>query len=228
MLLASIVTESRAMGIESYRKLTDLPETVPVFPLSGALLLPRWSLPLNIFEPRYLNMIDDAMYGHRIVGMVQTLDDGAGAPELAHVGCAGRITSYAETDDGRYLISLTGVCRFGAEDEITVQTPYRQIRPNWQPFIGDLQKPEDNLDFDRERLTVSLQRYVQINSIDVDWDAVETAPLDTLINALSAGCPFGTIEKQALLEAPTVRHRADTLITLLDMDVPGDDTSTLQ
>lgn len=216
------------MALDSYRKLSDLPEIIPVFPLSGALLLPRWSLPLNIFEPRYLSMVDDAMYGHRMIGMVQTMGgDETGRP-LASVGCAGRVTSYAETEDGRYLVSLSGICRFGAQDELSVTTPFRQVRPNWEPFERDLIAPAEDIPFDRERLTSSLKRYIQINSIDVDWEAVENAPLETLINALSTGCPFGTIEKQALLEADGVRDRAETLITLLDMDVPGDDTSTLQ
>ncbi len=216
------------MTIESYRKLSDLPEIIPVFPLSGVLLFPRWSLPLNIFEPRYLNMIDDAMHGHRMIGMIQSRGGDKAAPELATAGCAGRITSYSETDDGRYLISLTGICRFGADQELDVETPYRQVRPDWQSFAHDLVAPPEVSLPDRQDLVRALKRYTQINSLEVDWDAVEQAPLETLINALCAGCPFGTLEKQALLEAPGVPERAQTLIALLDMDMPGDDSSTLQ
>jgi len=214
--------------VETYRKLTDLPETIAVFPLSGVLLFPRWSLPLNIFEPRYLNMIDDAMSGTRIIGMIQSNGDDPVSPSLVNTGCAGRITSYSETDDGRYLISLTGICRFRVAEELDVKTPYRQVQADWQPFAHDLVSPPDQSLPDRLHLVNSLKRYTQINSMEVDWEAVEHAPMETLINALCAGCPFGTVEKQALLEAQTVADRAQTLITLLDMDVPGDDSSTLQ
>ncbi|MEL8055265.1 MAG: LON peptidase substrate-binding domain-containing protein [Pseudomonadota bacterium] len=217
------------MSAETYRKLSDLPETMAVFPLSGAMLFPRWSLPLNIFEPRYLNMIDDAMRGHRVIGMVQTMGGDRSKPTLAHVGCAGRITSYSETSDGRYLISLTGICRFSTENEMDVSTPYRQLTPNWDPFEADLTLPKPaDLILSREKLTDSLKRYSKVNAMEVDWDAVKNAPLETLIHALSAGCPFGVLEKQALLEADTISHRAETLMALLDMDVPGDDSSTVQ
>ncbi len=214
--------------MQTYHKPADLPEALPVFPLSGALLFPRWSLPLNIFEPRYLNMIDDALAGHRIIGMVQAVGDDKLTPDLAAVGCAGRVTSYSETDDGHYLVSLTGVCRFGTCDELSVSTPYRQVRADWTPFGADLLPPTGDGLPDRGALTSALKRYTQVNQMDVNWQAVKTAPLETLINALCAGCPFETMEKQALLEAPTVEDRAQTLIALLDMDVPGDDTSTLQ
>ena len=216
------------MAIETYRNLSDLPDIMPVFPLAGVLLFPRASLPLNIFEPRYLNMVDDAMRGERIIGMIQSRGDDRVTPSLAATGCAGRITSYAETDDGRYLISLTGICRFDLGEELAVETPYRQIRPDWQRFEQDLFSPPETSLPQRDDLVRSLKRYTQINSLEVDWDAVENAPMETLINALCAGCPFGTLEKQALLEAPAVADRAQTLIALLDMDVPGDDSSTLQ
>ncbi len=216
------------MPQDTYRSLSDLPDTIPVFPLSGVLLFPRWSLPLNIFEPRYLNMIDDAMSGNRIIGMIQSNNDDRVAPSLVATGCAGRITSYSETDDGRYLISLTGICRFKVATELSIETPYRQVRADWAPYEHDLiAPPEKNLP-ERLMLINSLKRYTQINSMEVDWEAVEHAPMETLINALCAGCPFGTVEKQALIEAETLTDRAITLITLLDMDVPGDDSSTLQ
>lgn len=216
------------MPHDTYRSLADLPDTIPVFPLSGVLLFPRWSLPLNIFEPRYLNMIDDAMSGNRIIGMIQSNNDDRVAPSLVSTGCAGRITSYSETDDGRYLISLTGICRFKVATELNIETPYRQVKPDWEPFEHDLREPSETSLPERLMLVNSLKRYTQINSMEVDWEAVEHAPMETLINALCAGCPFGTVEKQALLEAESLADRAITLITLLDMDVPGDDSSTLQ
>lgn len=216
------------MPAETYRKLSDLPEVIPIFPLAGVLLFPRWSLPLNIFEPRYLNMIDDAMAGHRLIGMIQSQGGDSAHPDLAATGCAGRITSYSETDDGRYLISLSGICRFEIATELDTSLPYRTINPDWDRFAHDLIPPPESSLPDRPKLVDSLKRYTQINAMEVDWEAVEHAQMETLINALSAGCPFGVQEKQALLEAPSVAERAQTLIALLDMDMPGDDTSTLQ
>ncbi|MEM5515620.1 LON peptidase substrate-binding domain-containing protein [Henriciella sp. AS95] len=211
-----------------YRKISDLSETLAVFPLTGALLFPRWSLPLNIFEPRYLNMIDDVMSGNRLIGMIQPVGGDKQAPILADVGCAGRVTSYSETEDGRYLINLTGVCRFGLAEELNVTTPYRQVKPDWTTFEADLTPPDLSCLPERDRLAGALRKYVSTNEMEVDWEAVDTAPLETLVNALSAGCPFAPMEKQALLEAPTVAARCEALIALLDMDVPGDDSSTLQ
>lgn len=216
------------MSAETYRSISDLPASIPVFPLAGALLLPRWTLPLNIFEPRYLNMIDDAMSGHRMIGMIQSVGGDRAAPNLAAVGCAGRITSYSETEDGRYMISLSGICRYRVAEELDIKSPYRQVTPDWSPFAHDLTTPTENGLPDRSYLVASLKRYTQVNAMEVDWDAVENAQLETLINALCAGCPFGTMEKQALLEAGSVEDRAQVLITLLDMDVAGDDKTTLQ
>ncbi len=216
------------MSAEAYHKVSDLPQIIPVFPLLGALVFPRGSLPMNIFEPRYLSMIDDTLAGHRMIGMVQPLSDDKLKPALASVGCAGRLTSYTETDDGRYLVSLSGICRFTIGEECVVTSPYRQVRPDWSVYAADLIDPGAHAAPDRTLLLASLRRYSTVNSLEVDWDAVATAPLETLINALSAGCPFEAIEKQALLEALTVTDRAATLKALLDMDVPGDDTSTLQ
>ncbi|MBR9833888.1 MAG: peptidase S16 [Alphaproteobacteria bacterium] len=216
------------VGATTYRTLKDLPVNLPVFPLPGVLLLPRWSLPLNIFEPRYLNMVDDAMSGNRLIGMIQDLGQTRAHAELAHVGCAGRITTYSETDDGRYLITLSGICRFSLGHELDVVTPYRQVEPDWQPWTGDLEPPAQMGLPSRDELAQSLKRYTRVNQLDVDWDAVKSAPIETLINALCTGCPFGVMERQALLEAETLQARAQILITLLDMDVPGDDTSTLQ
>jgi Lon protease-like protein len=216
------------VSAEPYRKISDLPETLAIFPLSGAILFPRWSLPLNIFEPRYLNMIDDALSGTRMIGMIQAMGGDRASPDLGRVGCAGRITSYSETDDGRYLISLTGICRFTVAAELDVKTPYRQVTPDWAPHIADLSEVAEHSLPDREKLVRALKRYTQINTMEVDWEAVSNAPLETLVSALCAGCPFGVAEKQALVEAPSIADRAHTLIALLDMDVPGNDTSTLQ
>ena len=209
------------MTMQTYRRTNDLPAQIAVFPLSGALLFPRWTLSLNIFEPRYLNMIDDTMSGSRILGMVQTTGGPKALPELARIGCAGRVTSYSETDDGRYLIVLTGLCRFGVSELANVETPYRQAQPDWAPFEADLAAPSISDLPGRERLIGALRAYVSRNEMQADWSAVEDAPIETLVNALCAGCPFETVEKQALLEAPSLRERADTLIALLEMDVPG-------
>ncbi|RIJ17833.1 peptidase S16 [Henriciella mobilis] len=216
------------MTRHGYRKAADLPDTLPVFPLAGALVFPRWSLPLNIFEPRYLNMIDDAMSGHRLIGMIQPAGGSKQAPHLARVGCAGRVTSYSETEDGRYLINLSGICRFSVVEELDVTTPYRQVRADWSRFAADLSEPEPTCLPDRAHLAEALKKYVAVNEMEVDWDAVETAPLETLVNALAAGCPFSPMEKQALLEASDLCGRCDALIALLDMDISGDDSSTLQ
>jgi uncharacterized protein len=212
----------------TYRRTSDLPDTLALFPLPGALLFPRWQLPLNIFEPRYLNMIDDALAGTRLIGMVQSFGGAREAPDLARVGCAGRITSYTETDDGRYLLSLSGICRFVIAREIDAKTPYRQARADWSPYAQDLQaEPAPNLP-DRTQIIAALQDYIAANRLEADWSAVETAPVESLINALCAGCPFSPIEKQALIEAPGLKQRAETLVSLLRMDLPQDDGGRLQ
>lgn len=209
------------MSPPAYRRIDDLPGQFAVFPLPGALLFPRWTLSLNIFEPRYLNMIDDAMTGSRVIGMVQSVGGDKTAPDLAGVGCAGRITSYSETEDGRYLIVLTGLCRFQVTELQGLTTPYRQAKPDYQPFLQDLAAPSIADLPSRERLTGALKDYVERNQMNADWSAVDDAPIETLVNALCAGCPFSNLEKQALLEAPDLRSRAETLIALLEMDLPG-------
>ncbi len=216
------------MTAESYRQISDLPDRLPLFPLPGAMLFPRWTLSLNIFEPRYLNMIDDAMSGDRLIGMVQTMGGPKSHPDLASVGCAGRITSYSETEDGRYLIVLSGICRFENDEIEEVTTPYRQAHAGWLPFAEDLGSPDVTDLPGRSRLVGALKDYVERNEMSADWSAVEEAPLETLVNALCAGCPFSVPEKQALLEAPGLRDRADTLIALLEMDISGPEGGTLQ
>jgi uncharacterized protein len=216
------------MSVGHYRKTGDLPDTLAVFPLPGALLFPRWQLPLNIFEPRYLNMVDDAMSGSRLIGMVQAMGGPKVRPALADVGCAGRITSYSETEDGRYLITLTGIARFAIRNELDVTSPYRQVAPNWTAYEADLFAASEAELPGRALLIGALKTYVEINKMAADWSAVEDAPLETLVNALCSGCPFSMIEKQALIEAPDLKARAETLITLLRMDVPGNDAGTMQ
>ena len=209
------------MSPPAYRRTAELPDQFAVFPLPGALLFPRWTLSLNIFEPRYLNMIDDAMAGHRVIGMVQSVGGDKAMPNLADVGCAGRITSYSETDDGRYLIVLTGLFRFQVEEITGLTTPYRQAAPDWCRFEHDLAEPSITDLPSRERLTGALKDYVERNQMSADWTAVGDAPIETLVNALCAGCPFSNLEKQALLEAEHLRARAETLIALLEMDMPN-------
>jgi uncharacterized protein len=205
-----------------FRKPSDLPSTIPVFPLTGALLFPRGQMPLNIFEPRYLNMIDDALSGNRLIGMIQP--DGSGDPEkpgLSRVGCVGKLTAFAETDDGRYLITLTGICRFVVAREYQAQTPYRQVTPDWTPFGDDLKVPRSLEGFDRTRLLDALRNYLDRNNLNADWSSIDEAQAEPLVNALSALCPFVPIEKQALLEAATIDERRDVLIALMDMDQGG-------
>ncbi len=210
-----------------YRKIIDLPSAIPVFPLGGALLFPRSVLPLNVFEPRYLAMVDAALASHRLIGMIQPafmfgpnapLDDDR--PALSQIGCAGRITALQETDDGRYLIVLTGICRFRALEDLPMSSPYRMVKADWTPFVEDL-TPADLDDGARARLLEALTTYLKRGEFKADWEAVESAPLHTLINSLSAGCPFSNAEKQALLEARTLEDRCAALITLLQMERPG-------
>ena len=193
----------------------DLPETIPVFPLPGALLLPRGRLPLNIFEPRYLAMLDDTLKSdHRLIGMIQPSDDSR-PPKLHKVGCAGRITSLSETEDGRYLIVLSGVIRFRVTEERDGFTPYRRVHANWGPFTADLVESDDLDDFDKDDFLELLRRYFEIANLSSDWDTMREAEPETLINSLSMMCPFEVEEKQALLEAPTLADRAQTLDALI-------------
>ncbi|MET0295045.1 MAG: LON peptidase substrate-binding domain-containing protein [Phenylobacterium sp.] len=210
-----------------YLRTTDLPQVIPVFPLDGALLLPRGDLPLQIFEPRYLNMVDDVMAGDRIIGMVQTKAGGRRSqPLLAAVGCAGRVTSYAETSDGRYLITLTGICRFDLREELSVATPYRQARADYSRFEEDLATPQDPSDpRERRRFVKALKSYLNHRDLDIDTETATSAPLDSLVTSLSMGLPFDASEKQALLEAPGLPERYTTLTALLEIDAleDGDD-----
>ncbi|HEY1837776.1 MAG TPA: LON peptidase substrate-binding domain-containing protein [Rhizomicrobium sp.] len=201
-----------------YSSLDALPATLPVFPLTGALLLPRGQLPLNIFEPRYLAMVDAVMSANRLIGMIQPTEheEKALKPALSAVGCAGRITGYQETDDGRYLLTLTGICRFRIAEELVVTTPFRQARADYSAFGGDLVIGSES-EFPRERLLTALRDYLSRRDLKADWSSVMNAPAETLVNALAMLCPFQPAEKQALLEAPGWEERVDTLVALLEM-----------
>jgi Lon protease-like protein len=200
---------------------TTLPARIPIFPLSGVLLLPRAQLPLNIFEPRYLDMVRDAMAGERIIGMVQPLDPGDGrhAPPVYPIGGAGRITAFEETQDGRFLITLTGCCRFRIAEELDTTTKYRQVVADWGDFAGDLTPADCEADIDRARLTAALQIYLRLTKLSADWDAIEAAPTGPLVDNLAMICPFDASEKQALLESYDLAERARILIALLEMAV---------
>ncbi len=208
-----------------YQKASDLPSRIPVFPLGGALLLPRTQLPLNIFEPRYLQMIDDALGNNRIIGMIQpdgpaalNMEKDANAkPSLCKIGCAGRITSFLEADDGRYLITLTGVCRFRVLEELDTLTPYRQCQIDTEEFSFDLKAGAGEDDVSRERLLDILKVYLETRGLGIDWDAIKNAPNENLVNSLSAISPYGPSEKQALLEAKTLEDRNQMLIALTEM-----------
>jgi uncharacterized protein len=196
-----------------------LPEELPVFPLSGAVLLPHARLPLNIFEARYLAMVEDALGKGRMIGMIQpSVTEDVPSPPLYSIGCAGRVTSFNETDDGRLMIVLTGVCRFRVSLEVPTTRLYRTVKPDWKSFLSDLGEPE-LIDIDRERLIDLLRIYFKKNSITVDWNVVQNAPNDVLLPTIIMICPLAPNEKQALLEAESFAERARMLVTLLEMAV---------
>jgi len=206
----------------TYNTLSDLPSILNIFPLSGVLLLPRGQLPLNVFEPRYLALVDAALSGDRLIGVIQPTqnEDKVLKPSLATIGCAGRVTGFRENDDGRYLITLTGVCRFRIAEELATETPFRRVTADFAPFVADLTSA-DETDFPRERLLTALKEYLSRRDLKADWKSVLSAPPETLVNALAMLCPFEPAEKQALLEAPAWAERVDTLIALLEMANAG-------
>ena len=204
-----------------YHGPVDLPEVIPVFPLPGALLLPRGQMPLNIFEPRYVAMIDAAMAGDRVIGMVQPLpgrEEEAAAP-LCGVGCLGRITSYVETGDGRYMITLTGIARFEVVEEVEESRGFRRCRISAAPFAEDFVLAAGERAVDRKALIACFRAYLEANHLEADWESIGQASNETLVNALSMMCPFGPAEKQALLEAPDLKTRAETLIAITEVSL---------
>ena len=212
-----------------YRGPGELPEVIPVFPLPGALLLPRGQMPLNIFEPRYLAMIDDALRdGHRLIGMIQpdvAHSQKEAKPALFRVGCVGRITQLAESGDGRYILELTGVARFKVVEELTVQTPYRQCKVDFFSFADDFTARKGENAVDRKALLEVLADFLEANNLKVDWEGIESAPNEALVNALAMMSPYGPAEKQAMLEAPDLKTRAEILIAVTEMDLAKKRTS---
>lgn len=193
-----------------------LPEELPVFPLWGVLLLPRGILPLNVFEKRYKAMVDDALQTNRLIGMIQPRQDGA---TLFSTGCAGKITGFTETEDGRYEITLKGVCRFSVAGELPMNgSLYRRVRPDWAAHYRDTD-PAGHLNLDRQKLKSLLKTYFDLQGMDCDWAAVDGASDDKLITCLAMICPLNAGEKQALLEAACCKTRADLFLTLLEMAV---------
>ena len=200
---------------------TALPAQIPIFPLSGVLLLPGGRLPLNIFEPRYLEMVRDVVDSHRIIGMVQPVDplQTVSAPTVYPVGGAGRISACKETEDGRYLITLTGVARFRIARELEVGTGYRQVAADWDRYAADRDTDFDDAGIDRERLMSALRAYLQLVELPADWQAIEKAPTGPLVDNLAMICPFGASEKQALLECSDVVERSRIVTALVEMAV---------
>jgi hypothetical protein len=205
----------------------DLPDTIAIFPLPGALMLPRARLPLHIFEPRYLAMVEDCMKTPtRLIGMIQPREVPASGTRPAEkrlhaIGCAGRLTGFSETEDGRYMISLTGLSRFRVKEEVQGFTPYRRVQVDWTPFARDLGAAEDDPGFQREAFLATLGRYFATMKLSTDWDGLKEAEVELLINSLSMLCPFSPEDKQALLEAPSLSTRRETLVTLIEFALRG-------
>ena len=203
----------------------DLPDTLPVFPLPGALVLPRGQLPLHIFEPRYLAMLEDTLKtSHRLIGMVQP----SAGDSLHLIGCAGRVTQFTEADDGRYMITLTGISRFRVTREITGFTPYRRCGVSWDGFERDLGQTESDPELDRDEFFALLDRYFDKEELRTDWDSMREADDEMLINSLSMLCPFEPEDKQALLEAPSLVTRRETLVTLMEYALHSGGEETMQ
>jgi len=218
-----------------YRGPGDLPKIIPVFPLAGALLLPRGQMPLNIFEPRYLAMIDDSLRdGHRLIGMIQPDTRNSGPddkPSLYKIGCIGRITQLAETGDGRYLVQLTGVARFRIEDELAVATDYRQCQVTYAPFADDFVARKGEETVNRKAVLEALSSFLKANKLKADWEGIENAPNEALVNALAMMSPYGSAEKQAMLEAPDLKTRAEILVAVTEIELAktkADGESSLQ
>jgi len=204
---------------DRYRTPADLPQKIPVFPLSGALLLPRAELPLNIFEPRYLAMVDHAMSADRLIGIIQPAagHESDAVPPLMKVGCVGRIISYTETADDRVLITLSGVCRFQLVSDLETVTPYRQVIANFHPFAIDLAAEGGASEVNRPALLKAFRDYLAANNMKANWNEVDHAPTDILVNTLSLLAPYDPKEKQALLEAPDLKTRAEVLVALTEV-----------
>ena len=219
--------------INRYRRPTDLPKQIPVFPLRAVILLPRATLPLNLFEPRYLQMIEDVVAGNRIIGIVQP-ERAVGDEDsptgktigLRRVGCAGRVTAFQELDDGRVVITLTGICRFNIDQEIDTRDPYRTCAVDYQSFADDFKQGAGEDEVNREKLLHVLKRYLESHQFRADWKAIGSAPSEHLVNSLSIISPYSAEEKQALLEAPDLKARAEVLVALAEMEMATGDGGT--
>jgi uncharacterized protein len=208
---------------------TDLPETIPIFPLPGAIVLPRARLPLHIFEPRYVAMLMDCMKTEtRLIGMIQPRPTPNGEARLSSIGCAGRLTAFSETEDGRYMVTLTGITRFRLKEEVQGFAPYRRARVEWQDFGRDLGEAEDDKTLDRVKFLALVNRYFLKERLGTDWPSLKEADSEMLINALSMLCPFAFEDKQALLEAPSLTTRRETLVTLMEFSLRGGEGDMLQ
>lgn len=207
----------------------DLPDTIPLFPLTGALLLPRARLPLHIFEPRYLQMLEDCMKTPtRLIGMIQPRKGPQGEARLNAIGCAGRLTGFSETEDGRYMITLSGISRFRLLREVAGFTPYIRAEVGWSDFSRDLGRAETDPGFDRDGFLDLLGRYFAAQGLDTDWEALREAEDELLLNSLSMMLPLEPEDKQALLEAPTLQNRRETLVTLLEFALHSGGEERLQ
>ncbi|NEY89690.1 LON peptidase substrate-binding domain-containing protein [Tabrizicola oligotrophica] len=208
----------------------DLPEIIPLFPLPGALLLPRTRLPLHIFEPRYLAMLEDSLKTPtRLIGMIQPREGPGGEKLLSSIGCAGRVTAFSETEDGRYMITLSGISRFRLRDEVQGFTPYRRALVDWSAFARDIGAVEDDPELDRASLLDRLARFFAHHKLGTDWESLQGAEPELLINALSMLLPLAPEDKQALLEAPSLATRRETLVTLMEFSLrSGDGDEVLQ
>lgn len=211
---------------ERYLRPSDLPLEIPVFPLRGAILLPRASLPLNVFEPRYLAMVDWALRHDRVIGVIQPSggSEDEESPlgkdfDLREIGCVGRLTSYQELDDGRFIITLTGIARFRVLSELSSDTPFRVMQAGYEEFAGDFEHGRGENQVDRDKLLSVLRKYLDANHLQGDWSSIVRASSEMLINALSVMSPYGPEEKQALLEACDLKSRADVLIALAEMEL---------
>jgi Lon protease-like protein len=214
---------------QRYQEISDLPEHLPLFPLVGALLLPRVDLPLNVFEPRYLALVEDAMASHRMIGMIQPLDgESDDKPKLQAIGCAGRITAYSEAEDGRLMITITGVCRFTLDEEGQTGKPYREATVDYTKFVGDLVSETGSSSVNRRELVTAFRNYLEANSMTANWREVEAVSTEILVNTLSLLAPYPPRDKQALLEAPDLKSRAEVLVALTELQLSRSGTSSRQ
>jgi len=211
-------------------KQIDMPETIPIFPLPGALLLPRARLPLHLFEPRYLTMLDDVLKTtERLIGMVQPnrVPGRNGGTGLHTIGCVGRVTQFSETEDGRYMVTLAGISRFRVLEEVEGFAPYRRAKVSWTGFERDKGAEETDDGFSRDRFMNLLSRYFASQELQTDWDSLKEAEDELLINSLSMLLGFEPEDKQALLEAPSLSTRRETLVTLIEYSMRGGDSEDI-